>query len=238
MTPLHIACSKGSLGIVNHLLDVDCGMDLTSHDGKTALDMAKLHGHQHIVRRLEQFKPSRSLSRSNTSDSPAINTDSLGISIKRQQLPALHSSQIQIPGSAIDEQTYSLMESNYSLLSVSSDKKANECCEAFQRLFLSESKQRKILEKKLEATQTKIATLMSQLNVAYKSNNDLEESINRLNGECKYLKGDSIDDMTRQQCESFEKDVKTLLERVELRKVSCQLFHGSTLFSFSLECSD
>ena len=220
MTPLHIACSKGSLGIVNHLLEVDCGMDLTSHDGKTALDMAKFYGHQHIVRRLEQFMSSRSISRSSTFESPALST-------KRQQLPALHSSPIPMPGSTtLDEQTYSLMESNYSLLSISSGIKANDCCEAFQRLFLSESKQRKVLEKKLEAAQNKITTLMNQLNIAYKSNNDLEASISRLNNECKYLKGDSIDEMTRIQCESFEKDLKNLLERIELRKVSRNIINS------------
>ena len=225
MTPLHIACSRGAILVVNHLLEVDCGIEAVTYDGKTALDLARLHDHQHIVNRLMQHKLSRSFTSTATNprltsvNMPLLSNEAMGLPPKRQQLPALGSSASTSQGSLDDDPSYSLLDNNFTLLSFGTGTKTNECCEAFRRLFLNESKQKKVVEKRVDALQQKISTLMNQLDGVYKLNNDLEENLARLHNECKYFKGDGIEEMNRFQCESFEKELKILLERIEIRKV-------------------
>ena len=54
-TPLHLAAEKGHLKVVQLLVESGAKCDLTTKDGRTALDVAVDYGHVEIVRFLSEL---------------------------------------------------------------------------------------------------------------------------------------------------------------------------------------
>jgi septal ring factor EnvC (AmiA/AmiB activator) len=140
--------------------------------------------------------------------------------LRKSALPSLNNT----VGDALSS-SYTLMDSKFALLSAcapdtsTSSGTAGDCCDVFKKLFAQESSQRKALDKRIESYKLKVSTLSTQLDSSYKQISELEETVNRLNREMRYSKGDTIDEMSRANCEVLEREVRSLLERLEIRKV-------------------